>query len=62
MAEMPICSTCKKAHWRFVDCAKAPALRAPDPYPIQSVPEGYKPWGHQLSTRDANGWLIPEKG
>ena len=57
MAEMPLCSTCNKPHWRFTACADVPTPRR-EGYPIKSVPEGYKPFGDQLATHDRNGWLI----
>lgn len=61
MAEMPVCSRCSKAHWRFVACADAPAprrvVRRNDDFPVP-IPAGYHEWGHQLSTRDPDGWLI----
>lgn len=64
MGDMPVCRACGRPHWRFVACADAPKERAATPaeaYPIKTVPEGYRPWGDKLSTRDRNGWLIPEK-
>jgi hypothetical protein len=59
MAEMPLCSACKKPHWRFTACADVPALRRED-YPIKTVPDGYRPFGNQLTIRDSNGWLIKD--
>ncbi len=61
MADMPLCSTCSKPHWRFTACADAPAPRKAEPFPVKSVPEGFRVFGDQLTTRDRNGWLIPEK-
>lgn len=64
MADMPICSRCNKPHWRFVACADAPAparaIRRTDDFPVP-IPAGYHAWGDKLSTRDRDGWLIPDK-
>ncbi len=64
MADMPVCARCTKPHWRFVACADAPepprVIRRNDDFPVP-IPAGYHEWGHQLTTRDPDGWLIRDK-
>lgn len=66
MSEMPTCTKCGAAHWRFSPCAEAPALAAKEQavardrerlkvVPEASPPPGYVRVGPNKFARAASG-------